>query len=120
MRSFRKIFEAYGGDYDMTMSRLMDDQTLYLELLDMLLADDSLSQLETVIQRGDLTAGFQLAHTLKGIVGNLGLDPLYAACAALVEPLRAQDSDAPYPLILDELRSAFRRVETLRADLHSL
>lgn len=117
MHGFQEIFEEYGGDYSATMSRLMNNQTLYLKLLNMLFADDSHAQLESALDNGDLEAGFRAVHTLKGIVGNLGLTPLHEACAAIVEPLRSGDADAPYPALLADLRDAFARTAVLRADL---
>lgn len=41
MGNFKSVFEAYGGDYDVTMSRFMGKETLYMKILGMMFQDEN-------------------------------------------------------------------------------
>lgn len=116
MQKFRALFEAYGADYDATMERFMKNETLYLRLLDMLFQDTNLQKLGDALDAGDLKSAFEAAHTLKGVVGNMGLTPLYNAVCALVEPLRAGNA-CDYMGMYQVLQSEFYTVDELRTRL---
>ena len=83
MPTFRDVFEAYGADYDTTMARFMGNEAMYLQLLDMLFQDENMQKLGAALANRDYTAAFEAAHTLKGVVGNMGLTPLYEAVVGL-------------------------------------
>ena len=51
--------------------------------------------------------------TLKGVTGNLGLQPLYAAVCAIVEPLRSKEK-ADYRTLYANIAAEFSRAERLR------
>jgi signal transduction histidine kinase/CheY-like chemotaxis protein/HPt (histidine-containing phosphotransfer) domain-containing protein len=51
-------------------------------------------QLQTCITQGDLVAGKQIAHALKGAAGNLGAKEIQKLAAAVDEALRRGDTDA--------------------------
>ena len=84
MGNFKSVFEAYGGDYDVTMSRFMGKETLYMKILGMMFQDENLKKLGTAIEENDLDAAFEAAHTLKGVAGNLGLTPFYDSVCRIV------------------------------------
>lgn len=82
----------------------MDDEELYAECFAMFMEDPSFVQLGEALKRQDDAAAFDAAHTLKGVAGNLGLTPLFAAICAIVEPLRcgAHDGlDGLYAAVMD-------------------
>ena len=113
MSDFRQIFEAYGGDYPVTIKRFMGSETMYLRILNMLFADENMQKLQDSIARGDWDGAFAAAHTLKGVTGNLGLQPFYEAACAIVEPLRAKEA-ADYSLLLKNMQTEYTRAERLR------
>ncbi|MBC8528408.1 Hpt domain-containing protein [Christensenellaceae bacterium NSJ-44] len=117
MSGFKAIFEAYGADYHATMERFMGNEGMYLRLLDMLFKDDNLEKLGAALQTGDLTAAFEAAHTLKGVVGNMGLTPLYEAVCAMVEPLRARQAREDYPAMYAQVQAQFAAADELRRQL---
>ncbi len=92
MGGFREMFEAYGADYHSTMARFMGNEAMYMKFLDMLFKDDNLEKLGEALEKQDYEEAFSAAHTLKGVVGNMGLTPLFHAVCAVVEPLRAGSS----------------------------
>lgn len=118
MQTFKETFEAYGADYASTIqSRFMGNETMYLRFLDMLFEDVNLKKLGGALDRGDMNAAFEAAHTLKGVTGNLGLTPLYNAVCALVEPLRRQDACGEYDALYQVVCVEFDQADKLRAAL---
>ena len=114
MRGFRDTLEAYGVDYQTTMDRFLGNETLYRSLLDRLFEDDSLQKLGGALASGDTAKAFEAAHTLKGVTGNMGLTPLYAARCTLVEPLRTGERRDDYPMLFQAVQTEFRRADELR------
>lgn len=117
MGELKAQLESYGVDYATTMARFMGNETLYLRLLDMLFQDDNLQKLGDSLASGDLTRAFEAAHTLKGVVGNMGLTPLYDMVCAMVEPLRAKEARGDYPAMYQAILGEFQRVDGLRHNL---
>lgn len=116
MGSFRESFEAYGADYQTTMGRFMGNEKMYLRILDMLFEDENLNKLGYALESEDMTGAFEAAHTLKGVVGNLGLTPLYEALCAIVEPLRF-GRVCNYAAMYQDIQSEFGKVDILREHL---
>ena len=117
MRSFREILESYGVDYDNTMARFLGNETFYLKILGRLPQDNNLAALEDALDKGDLDRAFEAAHTIKGLAGNLGLQSIYEAASAMVEPLRAGNPRADYKMLYQVLREEYQKAERMRLDL---
>ena len=117
MPTFRDVFEAYGADYDSTMARFMGNEAMYLQLLDMLFQDENMQKLGAALANRDYTAAFEAAHTLKGVVGNMGLTPLFEAVCVIVEPLRSRECRDDYAALYQRVESEFQRAEALRKKL---
>ena len=117
MSGFREIFENYGGDYGATMSRFVNREDMYLRFLDMLFQDENMQKLGDALRAEDLKAAFEAAHTLKGVVGNMGLTPLFSAVCTIVEPLRLKERRTDYMEMYEVIQKEFNRAEELRARL---
>lgn len=117
MAEFREVFEAYGASYEATMARFMYNESTYLRFLDMLFQDDNLQKLGDALDRGALKSAFEAAHTLKGVVGNMGLTPLYEAVCAIVEPLRTGEGRCDYQTLYEAVRTEFEKADDLRKRL---
>lgn len=117
MSEFQERFDTYGGDYTTTMARFMGNEAMYLRFLDMLFQDENLQQLGTALEAGDMESAFAAAHTLKGVVGNMGLTPLYQAVCAVVEPIRAGKQNEDYSKLYQSIQTEFQRVFLLREQL---
>lgn len=114
---FQKIFEEYGANYQATMERFMNNEGMYLRLLDMLFQDDNLAKLGAALDAGELDRAFEAGHTLKGVAGNMGLEPLFSALGEIVEPLRAGEEREDYPAMYERVQAEFKRVEAFRDKL---
>lgn len=117
MGEFREIFEVYGADYNSTMARFMGKEAMYLKFLDMLFKDDNLEKLGTALEQQDYEAAFAAAHTLKGVVGNMGLTPLFNAVCAIVEPLRKREAPEDYNGLYQVIRTGFLQADEFRKKL---
>lgn len=117
MGDFKEQFVAYGADYEGTMQRFMGNEAMYMKFLGMLFQDDNLQKLGDAICAGDLAGAFAAAHTLKGVVGNMGLTPLYQAVCAIVEPLRNGERREDYPALYEAVQQEFQRVGELRNNI---
>ena len=77
----------------------------------MALQDANYDKLRDALDQKDLTAAFECAHALKGILANLSLDPLLAPVSEMTEALRAK-TDRDYTPLLQEM---FRQLNLFRA-----
>jgi len=85
---FRKQLEENGADVEATLKRFMGKDELYVKFLGKFPADKNYANLGTNLEAGAFQEAYECAHALKGVVGNLGLTPLFEKVSALVEELR--------------------------------
>ena len=97
--TIKKQLTEAGVDLDKTMERFMNNEALYLKFLKRFPEDPNYAQLKEHISAGDYEEAFRDAHTLKGVAGNLGLDPFYTVVSALTEELRSRKYDHNIPRI---------------------
>ena len=92
---------AYGANTAEGLARCMNNESFYLRMVNMVLADPRFDALEKAMEAGDAHAAFEAAHALKGSIGNVSLTPLYEPICALTELLRGADEipDAGRPLL---------------------
>jgi HPt (histidine-containing phosphotransfer) domain-containing protein len=89
---FEKLRQAE-CDVDGALARFLDDKELYVQFYSELLQDDAFALLGEALENGKLCEAFEYAHTLKGIIGNMGLTPLFEVVCDIVEPLRINSED---------------------------
>lgn len=83
-----EMLRRLGSDVDDAMERFLDDDGFYLECLEQVLYDDNFGKLKIALENHQIQEAFDCAHTLKGLVANLGLTPLNERMEEVVEPLR--------------------------------
>jgi len=83
-----KKLKAMGCDIDGVMERFLNDEKFYFECYAQVMDDPGFGLLREALERGNAREAFEHAHTLKGIVANLGLTSLLEKICGLVEPLR--------------------------------
>lgn len=77
-----------GCDPETGMRRLMNNEELYTSYLTNYPSYSAKLNFEGDYRRGDRVSAEKHAHILKGLTGNLSLDPLYAAYTSVVDCLR--------------------------------
>lgn len=100
------------------MGRLMNNKNLYKKLLDKFLAGykDYEKKVEEAIATGNMEEGSHLAHTMKGLAGNLGAEDLQEASKNLEQLFKAGAPSADFTPQLqaftEELNRALSEVES--------
>ena len=103
---------AFGADVDDGLRRCMNMEPFYLKLVTSLKGDTRPRDLKAAVDRGDLTAAFEIAHALKGMYGNLSLTPLYQPVQEITELLRTR-TDTDYSALLAQIITRSEELDAL-------
>ncbi len=101
--------KEYGANTEEGLARCMGNEAFYLRLVGMVNKNDYLSGLEKAVAEGDLKAGFEAAHALKGVLANLALTPALTPVSELTELLRA-GTQMDYTPLLTRVRDEMQRL----------
>lgn len=104
-RMLLKELKSWGCEVDKTMERFIGDEELYEACLHTVLQDKSFDKLGTALKEGQILEAFDSAHTLKGVLANLGLTPMYDIVVRIVEPLRVGKTAGLLPVYEELLRA---------------
>jgi two-component system, sensor histidine kinase and response regulator len=93
-----------GLDTAQGLRRVAGNRSLYVSLLGQFLAGqvDAAEKIRESLDRGDRAVAERLAHTVKGVAGNLAAGPVQAAAGALEKAIR----DGVEPARLEALRTS--------------
>ncbi len=99
--------KQFGADVDDGLSRCMGNEAFYFKLIGKVVEDKNFQALEDAVAAKDLDAAFDAAHSLKGVLGNLALTPVYEPVFEITELLRERkDIDySEYLKTISEKRS---------------
>ena len=86
--NFRRQLEEGGADVEGTLKRFMGNDGIYLKFLGKFPNDPNYANLGINMESANYEEAYKCAHALKGVVGNLGLTPIFENVSALVEELR--------------------------------
>ena len=103
--------KEYGADVESGLARCMGNEAFYLRMVGLALEDAHFDQLFESIEAGDVKAGFDHAHALKGVLGNLALTPIFDPMDELTEILRAGDEADPD--VVEEIKEAFAALKEI-------
>lgn len=101
---------AFGANVHEGLTRCMSNEGFYLQLVESIKDEDGFDALKDAIAANDLDAAFDAAHSLKGILGNLAITPLFEPMSEITELLRARE-EADYPALVENIlrkRDEFR------------
>ncbi|MBR1552947.1 MAG: Hpt domain-containing protein [Schwartzia sp.] len=92
-----------GCDVDGALARFLNKEDFYAKCYKKFLDDPAFAGLDEALKKKDADTAFRHAHTLKGLMANMGLTPLHDLAVQIVEPLRAG-------LYSDELVEIYRQM----------
>lgn len=94
------------------LARLMNNKKLYQKLLDKFIKgySDYADKVRAVIDAKDMQEGIQLAHTMKGLAGNLGAVDLQDASKALEMKFREDDPNADFSELFGKFETELKKV----------
>lgn len=106
-----------GIDTQQALSRFCNNAAMYEKYLMKLTEDETFSALQTAMQDKNYEGAFRLAHTIKGVVGNLSVNHLFRQFTELTDCLRnASDIKSAeeifealqrdYPLCIEKIKEA--------------
>ncbi len=84
----KRELEQAGIRVDQLLERFMGNEGLAERFLKKFLNDANYGKLMESVQAGDPKGAFEAAHTLKGVAGNLSMQPLMEAVGRMTEDLR--------------------------------
>jgi PAS domain S-box-containing protein len=106
--------EIEGVDVAGGLRRVAGNKRLYRDLLVQFAAkqSDADSQILAATKSGDRKLAERIAHTIKGVAGNIGLGPLFTVAERLERAIR--EVDAAVPALIEEFsRVLSRQVEVI-------
>lgn len=101
-----------GCDVEGALDRCLQDEEFYLSLLAQSVEDDAFAELEKCLKDHKIQEAFDCAHTLKGIMSNMGLTPVYNVVVKIVEPLR-NGSDEGLETVFSELIKELHKIKDI-------
>ena len=101
-----------GAETDSGLARCMNNEAFYLRLVRMALVDDGYAALRAAVEAGNLREGFEQAHALKGMLGNVSLTNLLDPVVTMTEALRHEEA-IDYAPLLDRMDEELGKLKAL-------
>jgi HPt (histidine-containing phosphotransfer) domain-containing protein len=107
-----------GLDTREALARVMGKRDLYLRLLRQFATQQGLvlGEISAALRQGDFVLAERLAHTLKGVAGNIGAKPVHSAAGALEKLIRDR---APAKQLESALQQTVSVLDPLLAQLRA-
>ena len=104
--------EAFGANVSEGLRICVNNESFYLKMVKKAAEDSNFERLEKALEDRNLKDAFEAAHALKGVYGNLALDPLYRPMSEMTEHLRRQEEMdyAPYMEKIAAVREELKRI----------
>lgn len=109
-----EALRAYGANVDEGITRCIGNEGFYLRMVNMALDMDTYDKLAAAVEAGDLTAAYEAAHSLKGVLGNVSLGPLSEEAAQISDLLKA-GTQMDYKPRVQRLLELKQELDALRA-----
>mgnify|MGYP002868910401 CR=1 FL=1 len=105
--------KEFGADTAEGLARCMNNEEFYLRMVDMGIADERFDSLADVLASKDYDKAFEIAHALKGVLGNLSLTPIFDPMSEMTELLRAR-TDMDYTELVNKVVDERNRLLSLK------
>lgn len=117
-RGYRKMdkrieeINNLGCDTDEAMKRMLNDEEFYIECLNGIIEDENFDKLKSSIENHEIEDAFDAAHTLKGVLANLGLTNMYNIVYDVVESLRVGNDENLLPRVdeVNKMKSQLKEI----------
>ncbi len=96
------VLKEFGANVAEGLERCMDDEEFYLELIPDALDESYYKSIEEAASIKDFKQGFEVAHSLKGILANLALTPILEPVSEITELFRA-GTDGDYSKLMEKM-----------------
>jgi HPt (histidine-containing phosphotransfer) domain-containing protein len=106
----------WGADVDGALNRFLHNETMYVAFLNKFVAGPEMPALKAALRQPVPKSEAQdIAHTLKGVAGNLGLNPLYKLYMKINDSIKNSDFsgiDSMYASAEEQFISLCKLLET--------
>ena len=99
----------FGADTQTALARCMNKEDFYLKLVNMGLKEPRFEELGSALETKNYDKAFEVCHSLKGVIGNLALDPLYKEICEMTELLRTKTET--------DYTELYKKIITLRNEI---
>ena len=100
--------EANGYDVDGAIHRFSGNEVLYLTFLKRFPSNEHYDKIEKNLIDKNYENAYKAAHALKGITGNLGLNPVYRLLEEMLSTMRNKESVVDFEEKLEGLYKQFQ------------
>lgn len=108
--TLRECYNSFDADYDKALARMSGREAMLAKFVKKFLNDPTYPSLISSYESGDMETAFRMAHTLKGVCLNLGIDKLQASSSELTEALRNRENIAPNAdELLNQVKSDYEK-----------
>lgn len=91
--TLENCYRQIGSDYQQALVRMANSEKMLLKFVKKFPNDPSAAALFDSFEKEDFQTAFRMAHTMKGLCANLGLDRLRESSSELTEALRGGVSE---------------------------
>lgn len=91
--TLENCYRQIGSDYKQALARMANSEKMLMKFVKKFPNDPSAAELFSSFEKGDFQTAFRMAHTMKGLCANLGLDRLRESSSELTEALRGGVSE---------------------------
>ena len=88
---FLDSLKQWGCDTEGAMERMLDDSEFFMQCLDDYCSSNMLIQLKSYIDGKNIKEGDDMAHSIKGLAANLGLNDISDMSRDIMHHIRAGD-----------------------------
>ena len=106
----KEFYKNTGSSYEAALSIMMNDM-LIERMLGKFMENNAFNSIIEAYEAKDIKAIFALAHTYKGVTGNLALTRLYEISSVLTEATR-NNENANVDKEIEELKEAYNLIKT--------
>ncbi len=96
--------KEFGADTNEGLTRCMNNEAFYLQMISMGLGDERFETIKGSLEAKDYDTAFEMAHALKGVLGNLALTPIYGPMSEITESLRVKEDRDDYLSLYSQVK----------------
>jgi len=105
-------------DLEAGLARIMGNAKIYLKMLDIFVKNKEFENFRAVLETGDLEKASEVAHTIKGMTGNLSFTKLFEISSILNVDLKdGKRDDALIEQLFDAEKKTLEYIEVLKQEL---
>ncbi|MEG0546944.1 MAG: Hpt domain-containing protein [Oscillospiraceae bacterium] len=116
---YDKLFN-WQCDVNGARERFLNDDELFLECLNSVSNDDLFEKLYNSLKEKNVSSAFECSHTLKGVLGNMGITPMFKQVTIIVDAVRKDNNGKEPTPDFDDLLIQFDKLKSQNEKLKEI